>query len=433
MMVGRGHSNRTAAAAAAILCLALWPAPAAAQQWLANREGDEGPGIRLGDSLVFHPGLGIEGGYDTNFFYSEDNTPGAGRLRLAVHLDLATRPPERREDAEGEVHQGTVDFRLGLAAAYYEYFSDLADITNQRNVAIDAGLHLHILPGRVFSILLTDAFTRGIQPQNDVGPRNFNRDFNDARLTFQYSPGGGMFELQVGYGFGLNYYEDAAGDLQLLGNSTAHEVFTNLRWRFLPKTAFVFTGIYRPIFREDGTSAIGFSPHDSHNVRGLVGIAGLLTNRFSLLAQVGYGGGWYLEGGQDYDSVVARVELGFHITPTASIAVGYHRDFFDSIFSDYYSRDRAYLSYNHLIAGRVLLSLRGGFSYVAYATDPIYGERADPMADAMLFAEYRIRDWIAVNATFEYLGNFTSYESPWAEDSGAFHRFVAMAGVRAMY
>lgn len=55
-----------------------------AQEWLRDRENSEGPGVRLGDRLVLHPGLGIEGGYDTNFFHQDANEPGAGRLWVSV-------------------------------------------------------------------------------------------------------------------------------------------------------------------------------------------------------------------------------------------------------------------------------------------------------------------------------------------------------------
>ena len=46
-------------------CVAV-PSRGLAQVWLPDRADTEGPGIRMGDSLLLHPGVGLEGGYDTN-------------------------------------------------------------------------------------------------------------------------------------------------------------------------------------------------------------------------------------------------------------------------------------------------------------------------------------------------------------------------------
>ena len=58
---------------------------------------NEGPGIKLGEGLVFHPGLATELGYDSNVLLNgnADQVVGAGLLRLRLHLDLSTLPPQR--------------------------------------------------------------------------------------------------------------------------------------------------------------------------------------------------------------------------------------------------------------------------------------------------------------------------------------------------
>ena len=42
--------------------------------WLADRDSTQGPGFRVGD-LELHPGIGVEVGYDSNLYYSDDNPP----------------------------------------------------------------------------------------------------------------------------------------------------------------------------------------------------------------------------------------------------------------------------------------------------------------------------------------------------------------------
>ncbi len=420
--------------------LASWPTSAEAQQWLENRRFSEGPGVRLGRSLVLHPGLGIEAGYDSNVFYSYADSPyDAGRLRISAHLDLATRPPQRTEDENGDRQRGSVEFRLGVSAAYHEFLSSVDRVTAQRDVDVGALLNLHFLPGRTFSIILDDNYVRTLEPSYEGREEYaYTNDRNEAKLTFQYSPGGGLFELQFGYAFGFRFFETSgpSGNLQYLGNYTSHDAFVNIRWRFLPKTALIFAGSFRPIFHEDGSVEGARQVHDSYNVRGTIGVVGLLTRRFSLLAQVGYGAGFYVDGGPDYDMVIGRLDLRFHITPTAKIALGYNRDYFDAVFADYYSRDRVSLTYDHLIAGRVLLSLRAGFSYLSFSpvsTPSGAINRDDPMIDGTLFVEYRIRDWLAINATVRYIGNLTDSGSAYTATWGTYHQVLAMGGIRAMY
>ena len=88
-----------------------------------------------------------------------------------------------------------------------------------------------------------------------------------------------------------------------------------------------------------------------------------------------------------------------------------------------------------------MLALTGGFSWVNYSEydDPLSGDevdRSDPRVDAKFFVEYRIRDWIAINATLAYLGNFTDFQFDYSDssiDEGKYQRFVGLLGVRAMY
>ena len=93
----------------ALLVLVFLPTVASAQVWLPERASREGPGIKLGDSLLLHPGLGVEGGYDTNALRRNNDEAGSGRLRVTPYLDIATRDDKRR------VQAGTMLVGSGLA------------------------------------------------------------------------------------------------------------------------------------------------------------------------------------------------------------------------------------------------------------------------------------------------------------------------------
>jgi hypothetical protein len=106
----------------------------------------------------------------------------------------------------------------------------------------------------------------------------------------------------------------------------------------------------------------------------------------------------------------------------SSIAIGYTRDFAASYFSDFYTSDRGYAKVSYFFAGRALISLEGGVGAVEYPTifantggggtakahDPF----TDIRADGTLFAEYRFIDSVGVNATFNYMQNFSNAQIP---------------------
>src|SRR5581483_5658183 len=116
-----------------IVALALAPAVAWAQAetWSAYPSSvyREGPGLRIGQApIVFHPGIILEGGYDSNVFYSPaGQETGAGVLRIRAHLDIATLPPQRMEGDSGTADP-KVDFRFSGQVEYRQYLSGSSDV-----------------------------------------------------------------------------------------------------------------------------------------------------------------------------------------------------------------------------------------------------------------------------------------------------------------
>src|SRR5690348_14143395 len=91
-----------------------------------------GGGIRLGDALVLHLGLGVETGWDSNVFFQPD-TPtspatNAFYLRLNPSFDLTNRP-----------RQGTRAFQLDLhgGLGYVEYLSNRDVTADNRQFNVD--------------------------------------------------------------------------------------------------------------------------------------------------------------------------------------------------------------------------------------------------------------------------------------------------------
>lgn len=425
-----------------------------AQGWLADRSRTEGPGIRLGD-FELHPGIGVELGYDSNLYYtSDDADPRLGLrrdsaiLRVTPHILFSTLSEQRRTEGEGqdtpESEPPVVAFRGGVSGSYYEFFND----PNRRNFSIDAGLRLTILPERPFSIVVFDDFSRGIRPfTENTGTDTYARIRNRAGLDLVLSTVGNVLQVRAGYRFGLDFFE---GESFRYASSFTHSVELQETFRFLPQTALVHDTQfdYRDYF-EGGTRATLLV--DSVRVRSRIGLNGALTPEISLLGMVGYAAGFFdstVPGyDQDYDSIVAQVELRWRVSDSVRLALGYDRDFTPSFIGNYYSQDRGYLNGQVLIGGAFLLGAEASIGYLDFGqivgpTGAMIGsstERTDVRVTASAFAEYRFTDWLGVNGTLAYTGSFTDFQYSVSlagvpiPDPAAYNKFEAWLGVRVFY
>ena len=101
-------------AGAIVLATALLIGPSAASAQTLVKY-NEGPGLKLSNSVVLHGGAAVMGSYDTNVFYGNQGAVGSFFLTPIAHVDLATLPPQRLE-GQPEGPTQSVDFRLRFAA-----------------------------------------------------------------------------------------------------------------------------------------------------------------------------------------------------------------------------------------------------------------------------------------------------------------------------
>jgi len=420
---------------------------AGAQQWLSNRQYAEGMGVKLGSSMVFHPGLGVEGGYDSNVYYSRDTQVGAARLRIAPYFDFATLPPQRMAESEGEGKKPSVEFRLGLAGVYEDWFGSDKSLNDRRDFGVMTDLLFILFPYGKWRLQLDDSFTRTITPPNESAPYNYTRDYNDAGLGIKFVPGDAL-SVGLRYNFNINFYEEK--DLRPAGNYQMHKVQLNSMWKFLPKTAITFDGEFFPFIRDsDHISGTNIYLADrSYDLNLWLGMVGLFTSKFGVALRGGYTGGFY-SGGDELDSWLLNAELRFFTTPMSMLRIGFIRDRRPSYFTNYYMRNEGYITYEQLIKGRVLVSAKVLGSYLQYSTmyegnppnlhpctlvnDPT---RTDWYISTLLFAEYRIRDYVAVNLTLQFDADITDFEvnaGVYGNIPEQYYKFAGFLGVRAMY
>jgi hypothetical protein len=428
------------------ICLALVSQLASAQgdspTWLGNRGYREGPGFLVGD-FELHLGFGADFGYDSNYYRRDDseNVIGALRLRLSPSFGVSTLGPQRREGGDNP----DVGFRFEVGATYNEFFpvnggKDQADrdsLREQRDIGAEAKVFLDILPGREWSGKLMAGIGRVIRPtqQGDFfgglqGGENFNRILPTAGAELQWAPGAGLLDWSLGYGFYGTFFESSSfGEL----NNFRNDILTRGRWRFLPRTALMYDASFGFITYPNAQDA---SPNkaDSHPLRARIGLNGLVTPSFGVLALIGWGASFYADD-QDFDSVLAQAEVKWYLTPTAetdpakvsslqsAISVGFIRDFEDSFIGTYVERDQGYARFNYLFGGVFLLvaEVRAGAVVYPPQTDPSYGDQAaagwtDVRVDGTLFGEWRVLEWLGLNLDIGYTGYFSDTELEVAED-----------------
>jgi hypothetical protein len=431
--------------------------PAGAQEWLRDRQSIEGKGIRVGDSLVLHLGLGLEAGYDTNALYEADNADQAVRLRITPYIDLGT--PRRQTAQDAPQGAGTAapkaQFKLGVAT-YYDHHFPVGDadagavngINGLNALGVDTRLQLVVFPEGKASFLTDLSYLRTQQAYETSGDAGRSRHDLSPGIGVRFRPGGGNLSIEVGYRLQLMLFEDSALGEQ--ANRHGHDIRVNTLWKVFPKTALVSRINFTPTFYMGGSAS---TKETSYPVRSKFGLQGLLANKFGLLLLAGYGVSNYVRG-PNFSSVIAQLELMFFATPTSTIRVGGERDFVDSYYANYYTKTGGYVSYSQLFGGVFLATLRGdvsGRQYASYnlptangAATPSVAERTDVWIGATLTLEYRMTAWLSIIASARYAGDVTDFGYNYVDDpdtpeneaqfvESSFHKFEGFLGVKGYY
>ena len=208
------------------------------------------------------------------------------------------------------------------------------------SVAADA--RLDILPERPWGVGIFANYLRMIQPNttNANPDQSFNQDAIGVGGEIIAQPGSGTLDWHLGYQFHDTLFEQSVGTPY---DNLAHEAYTRGRWKFRPRTALVTDASVRFISYPNQANAGQIPLESSTPVRARIGLNGLITERFSALAMVGWGASFYdtaLPNEPQFDSVIAQAELRWFLSASpgianatdlglalSSIALGYTRDF----------------------------------------------------------------------------------------------------------
>lgn len=431
-----------------LVALPVLPAPVEAQQWLPDRARAEGQGIRLGD-FILHPGIGSELGWDSNVFLAEhapvDRTEDSAILRVSPHLNFNT--PD----------QGAkLSFRGGLNASMRHYF---ATSESERALTVNLGesLKLKWQPARVFAWEVSQDLGRTAVPFTDPGgptgnatsKTNFGRNQIGVGTRLQVSSASGLLKVGLGYRLDFDVFD---ADVFAANDAKAHTITADTSWEFLPKTALVWGGnVKLRSYDDPGAPGIG-ERNDSTDASSRLGLNGALTDRIGFTLGVGYGAGFYDDGG-DYENVLAQVEARWKLSDSASFMLGYDRSTTPSYLGNSMDSDRIKAALSAMFGGVFVLGLKGEFTFLSFGADDDLialelaedmtlspssapsADRSDKHLMTNLSGEYRFTDWFALTGELGYAQNFTNYVYPAtgtvAADPAKWRRFEAWLGVRA--
>lgn len=426
---------------AAVILLVANPAEG---QPLSDRAASEGPGFKTG-RFVLHPGVAVEGGYDSNVFLESSNPEDAFILRVTGYLDFATLGPERQAEGESnKVEPQKITFRGGLGGSYFHYFNARV----RDNVGADAHFDFGYNPSRVFSLQIRDTFRRTVQPFSDPNTAtgetiSYGRNNNNAQLDLVGRSKSQVLEGRVGYSNVLEFYDS---EFYQYGDNMTHRVPAQLSWRFFPSSAIIYDFEYanqrylKPALVSDSPTVLS----DNNRVRSQVGYNGALTNTLSLTTLVGYAVGFY-DALQDFDDVTARVSAQWTPRPTISVDGGYIRDVLPSYIGNFTVINRLQANAKFTASGVLSIGIGAWVSFdksgLALAPDGSFlgtqPRREDIRTRIALWGEYRFKAWLSMFAEISYLADFTDFEylgtQPLLDPAGSYQKVEAWIGIRVFY
>lgn len=417
-----------------------------AQSWLSDRKRAEGHGIRLGD-FELHPGIGAEGGYISNPFYSEPGrVHGTAALRVAPHLYLSTLKGERRE-GDVQAKPGMLSLSGGLSGSYQHYFN--VGAPNFLNVDFD--IDAVIAPERPVSFRVANKFRLSTLPFGDTTTNpvtgatttDYTNFYELAEAQLMFQSAGGLLRGSLGYRFAFTWF-NAEGFR--VNNNMMHSATLNLGWEFLPKTALFYDATYAfqdypNLNSADLRQSRLTSVVNNHQVSTRIGINGAITSRIGATVAVGYVAGFFPVG-QDASGLIGTVEARFTPSEISELALTADRAILPAYQGNFQERTRIYARTRWLFVGSLLLAARAGVEFVNFGRDIIQDVNKDARFDTRYFAEvsgeYRFVDWLAVTTQLGLLVDDTEYqfdiptgvEGMFFRDPAKYTAFEAWLGVR---
>jgi hypothetical protein len=347
-------------------------------------------GVKLSETNILHVGVAAEAGYDTNVFYNDANAQTSAVLRIIPSFNLTNNGRDGQP-------RSVVVYTLGANLTYREYLNKDENIRNQRAFVPKVVGSLAIT-GEKTRFTLGDSFARSEEAPYFAPPANASgqqpsgliiRDINQANIGVGLSPGGGRFTFSLRYSNALDYFETQ----YTYASNMTHDGMMDISWKWLPKTALFLQGgaAYIHYLNPNDPGSMSSDPReDSTQVRGLLGLRGLITPKTTLNLQAGYQTAFYKESTapgapptvnpSGTSTINALIDIGYLPTLLSRANLTLQHGFRNSpVIGDFYDSDSAALGYSHQL-GQLVGGLHGAFEWRRYHNYAV----PNPMMPAML-------------------------------------------------
>ena len=384
----------------------------------------EGPGVKISDTLVLHPGIAVGAGYDDNLYYAtgtrNDVVGGVFYLAVRPGLAIGTRSAQR-----GGNTPHALDFRFHAGLPLRFPLSLTKDISNRYSIGADVGLLLSIFPFGAWSLDLFDNFMRTSNVPYAATKDNFRAidiDDNQAGLRLRWRPGGQRFETSLQYMFNVVYFESA---LLSTKTSLVNDFLLRLKWKFFPKTA-LYLNVGESIYMYPNVVLnLKTTPPSAYPLRAVLGMLGLITSKFEVNVNAGYGNSFtrdnqFSGGNISYSSVIGHAEFTWRPAALTAINLGYKHDFAQSLIGTYFDLDGAWAGINQAI-WKFNVGLRFNYEHRGFHGDlrndglnipnpaaPGAGvNRTDHLLTLHAQVDYPFKDWLFASVGYDLGKNFS--------------------------
>jgi hypothetical protein len=210
-----------------------------------------GAGVRVGEGTTLRPQVGIETGYVSNVFYTNNAPISAGLLRVLAEIGAGSLPNQRlleRSTSQGidpndalqsatyggnPTAAGDFQYSFNLYAAYDQYLSGNDAVTSQGGLSGGVLFRGIVNPERPLQLAFQEHFEREIRATNFESNDDLNRDVNNLDLRINLFPTGRSLGGFLYYQNTIDVFEEGQ---QQFANRMQNVLGLHVNWQWLPLT-----------------------------------------------------------------------------------------------------------------------------------------------------------------------------------------------------
>ncbi|MEZ4321404.1 MAG: outer membrane beta-barrel protein [Myxococcota bacterium] len=371
-----------------------------------------GDHLRAGDAVIT-PDLKLGFQYRSNAFRAESNPQGTGALQIVPGVAVTLDTPQISFGLDARYQLNKFLFLGNPEGFSTDQIS--AQIGNlDRFNAFNVGADLNVLKDRQVSLRLGDNVLMQNNP-NDSIPESDDPYASQFRNSLQggiIGRPGPALSIDVGGKWQYSQFFVPTAEVQRepLNTRNSYGPTLDLKYSFLPRTAFVVDGSFFWNSWKDPDPTIGtleFPTPNSRHLQFRTGVQGRISERFRVVAKVGYGTAWYDDGNNlsALGGLLVALQGDYNVTQQHVITLGYRKNFVDSFFTNTATHNSIYGRWKGQYGDRVTSSLDYALRFEGY-NGAI--ERQDIVNQLRAGVDIKASDWLFTNVGAGWLSRMST-------------------------